>query len=176
MELTPTFLVMAQIAISLAAFTTLAAVIANIGAVTNLKLQGLRLLCLLSTSLTLLTLSLVPILVSQLDVTTFSALKISALIAFSATALTSAFNINYMFKVKKEPEYKVLQEYVITVFAIIAFGSFIMCVLGDSPAFWYLAGLYGILGICFVLIFAIIFAFPVFDKLLRPDLIAKEKQ
>ena len=158
----------AQIAVSLAAFTTIAAVVVQISATTSATLFAVRLKLILLFSICLIVLSLLPIVTSQRFEDSklwwnLAALGGSAIIAITAFIAMATC----LLPVLRDPKNAWWQTIGVFVFGFGSVGSMGVAAFHPSPAFWYILSIELLLAATLVMVSGLLLSFPVFDVIRR---------
>lgn len=156
----------AQIAVSLAAFTTIAAVVVQISATTSANLFAVRLKLILLFSISLIVLSLLPIVTSHRLEDSMHWWN-QAAIGGSAISASTAFiaMTTCLLPVLRDPKNAWWQTIGVLVFGFGSVGAMGVAAFHSSPAFWYILSIELLLATTLVMVSGLVLSFPVFDAL-----------
>lgn len=154
----------AQIAISLAAFTTIASVVAQVSENTSANLIAVRLKLTLLFSLHLLVLAVLPTVIYQIapgadEFWRYSA--IGASISFAIAAGISVFG--ELPRVLRDSKNSWVQTILSLVFGFASGGADIFAIWSGAPDFWYLLSMALALACTLTMVVGLVLSFPVFD-------------
>ena len=154
----------AQIAISLAAFTTIASVVVQISESTSENLLAVRLKTILLMSMQLIVLAVSPLVFYQVTPEGDLFWRYAAGAALISGALVAYISFFLIIpKVLKDPKNSWPQTIGGTVFGTASLVAVAVCILRDNPAFWYVAAMVLTLGASLFMVIGLILSFPVFD-------------
>jgi len=153
-----------QIAISLAAFTTIATIVVRISDTTSENLLAVRLKTILLYSMHLVVLSVLPLVLYQLTPGDVQFWRSSALLALVSVCLV---NYQALFiilpKVISDPKNSWLQTISVIGFSTASVITGVLTIFLDNPAFWYMITLTLVLASALAMVIGLVLSFPVFD-------------
>lgn len=154
----------AQIAISLAAFTTIASVVVQISASTTENLLAVRLKATLLFSMQLLVLSVLPIVFHHLDPENGAYWRYSATGSLATAAVVAYIGLfDQMPKVLRDPKNSWPQTVGVTTSGLASIATSVLTLTQNNPAFWYFATIALMLAGTLTMIIGLVLSLPVFD-------------
>ena len=154
----------AQIAISLAAFTTIASVVVQISESTSENLLAVRLKTTLLMSIQLIGLAVFPIVFYQIVPEDGLFWRYAAGGALSTGAIVAYISFFLILpKVLIDPKNSWSQTISATVTGTASLVAGALSILSDSPQFWYVTAMALTLTACLAMVIGLILSFPVFD-------------
>lgn len=164
MDFATTLIGIAQMAVGLLAFTTIASVVAEISDTTSKNLLAVRLRSLLIISACVTAFAMIPLVLAQLTLEQDQLWRLSAVA--SITLLVPSAGILYIDvapKALKDPKNPLLQAISIISVGTAGVLALFAAVFNSTPSFWYILALALFLGGCLIMVLGLVLSFPVFD-------------
>ena len=154
----------AQIAISLAAFTTIASVVVQISESTSESLLAVRLKTTLNFSMHLVVTSVLPLVTYQLVPDEGAFWRYAAMVSLITASILGCIGLfDQLPKVVKDPKNEWTQTIAVSTCGFMSIATGILAILRDNPAFWYITTLALVLAGTLTMIMGLVLSFPVFD-------------